>query len=400
MKKFLFLLIATAFALTSHAAKVVYSANGVLTYTESTESGDIKIIFQKCMTNKLFTFYEVYLNNKLVNSAATSDNIGPFFAGGVWMGGNHNTPQGGTKPSANTVDISAYVDGKNLKTGDGANDVSVLKIEVKNEIFYTDDKKFADEYMTYFVSGNSIEVWGAHNFQYPSQMNVSRYYGPQSMFPATELLLPGAQGNKWISLAGKKEIDVMKSDLPDFSTFIEKCDDGYQAVLKYHDGIGDASCISGKDGRVYLFRNYGGATGKSYHVMMWNYPVNNGDKTGWHALYTWFDGPIEDTFREEAENPKFVYEGYINGEPTEITVLADGKSTEPVAGINEIVADANEVFAYAGDERIIITSDAPDAVCVDLTGKVIARGAGTFPCSKGVYIVNDLRGRSVKLIVK
>lgn len=400
MKKFLFLLIAAAFALSSYAAKVVYSGNGVLTYTESTESGDIKIIFQKCMTNKLFTFYQVYLNDKLVNSAQTSDNIGPFMAGGAWMGGNHNTPQGGPKPSANTVNIAVYVDGKTLKAGDGANNVSVLKIEVENEIFYTDDKKFADEFMTYFVSGNSIEVWGAHHFQYPSPMSVGRYYGPQSMFPATELLLPGAADNKWISLPGKKEIDVMKSDFPDFSTYIEKNAEGYQAVLKYHDGIGDASCVKGSDGRVYLFRNYGGATGKSYHVMMWNHTVKNGDKTGWHALYTWFDGPIEDTFREEAENPKFVYEGYINGKATEITVLSDGKSTEPVAGIEEIVPDSNEVFAYAGDERIIITADAPNAVCVDLTGKIIARGAGSFPCSKGVYIVNDMRGRSVKLIVK
>ncbi|MDE5595727.1 MAG: hypothetical protein K2I89_09180, partial [Muribaculaceae bacterium] len=370
------------------------------TYTESTESGDIKIIFQKCMTNKLFTFYQVYLNDKIVNSAQTSDNIGPFMAGGAWMGGNHNTPQGGPKPSANTVNINVTVDGKTLKAGDGANNISVLKIDVENEIFYTDDKKFADEFITYAVSGNSIEVWCAHRFQYPNPMSVSRYYGPQSMFPATELLLPGFGDNKWISLSGKKEIDVMKSDFPDFSTYIEKNANGYQAVLKYNEGIGDASCVKGSDGRVYLFRNYGGATGKSYHVMMWNHSVKSGDNTNWHALYTWFDGPVEDTFREGAADPKFVYESYINGEPTEITVLANGKSTEPVAGIEEIVADNETIFAYAGDNKIVITSDAPNAVCVDLTGKVIARGAGSFPCTKGIYIVNDMRGRSVKLIVK
>lgn len=400
MKKFLFLLIAATFALTSRAAQISYSNDGILTYKETTESGDIEIIFKKCMTNKLFTFYQVYLNKKLVNSAATSDNIGPFNAGGAWMGGNHNTPQGGPKPSANTVSIDVYFDGKELKEGETANYVSVLKIDVKNEIFYTDDKKFADEYMTYRVSGNSVEVWGSHDFQYPTAMSVSRYYGPQSMFPATELLLPGFSDNKWISLTGKKEIDVMKSDFPNFSTYIEKNANGYQAVLKYNEGIGDASCVKGSDGRVYLFRNYGGATGKSYHVMMWNHSVKNGDKTNWHALYTWFDGPVEDTFREGAADPKFVYESCINGVSTDITVLADGKSTEPTAGIEEIVADGDEVFAYAGDDRIVITADAPNAVCVDLTGKVIARGAGSFPCSKGVYIVNDMRGRSVKLIVK
>ena len=134
--------------------------------------------------------------------------------------------------------------------------------------------------------------------------------------------------------------------------------------------------------------------------MMWNHSVKSGDNTNWHALYTWFDGPVEDTFREGAADPKFVYESYINGEPTEITVLANGKSTEPVAGIEEIVSDSETVFAYAGDNKIVITSDAPNAVCVDLTGKIIARGAGSFPCTKGIYIVNDMRGRSVKLIVK
>ena len=400
MKKLLFLLTAAALATSSQAADVKYSDNGVLTYTESTESGDVKIVFQKCMTNKLFTFYQVYLNNKLVNSAQSSDNIGPFFAGGAWMGGNHNTPQGGPKPSANTVDITVTADGKNLKEGDNAENVSVVKIEVKNEIFYTDDKKFADEHMTYLVSGNSVEVWGEHHFQYPNPMTVSRYYGPQSMFPATELLLPGFGDNKWISLPGKKEIDVMKSDFPDFSTYIEKNADGYQAVLKYNEGIGDASCVKGSDGRVYLFRNYGGATGKSYHVMMWDHSVKNGDKTGWHALYTWFDGPISDQFRAESENPEFVYEAYINGVPTEITVDSKGKSTEPVAGIEDIVTDGEAVFAFAGDRKIIITDDAPEAVCVDLTGKVIAHGAGSFSCAKGVYIVNDMHGHSIKLIVK
>ena len=400
MKKLLFLLTAAALATSSQAADVKYSDNGVLTYTESTESGDVKIVFQKCMTNKLFTFYQVYLNNKLVNSAQSSDNIGPFFAGGAWMGGNHNTPQGGPKPSANTVDITVTADGKNLKEGDNAENISVVKIEVKNEIFYTDDKKFADEHMTYLVSGNSVEVWGEHHFQYPNPMTVSRYYGPQSMFPATELLLPGFGDNKWISLPGKKEIDVMKSDFPDFSTYIEKNADGYQAVLKYNEGIGDASCVKGSDGRVYLFRNYGGATGKSYHVMMWDHSVKNGDKTDWHALYTWFDGPISDQFRAESENPEFVYEAYINGVPTEITVDSKGKSTEPVAGIEDIVTDGEAVFAFAGDRKIIITDDASEAVCVDLTGKVIAHGAGSFSCAKGVYIVNDMHGHSIKLIVK
>lgn len=399
MKKFLFLIISAACAFASQAARITYSTAGVLDYSETTESGKIDIKFQKCMINKLFTFYNVSLNGKLVNSAQSSDNIGPFNAGGAWMGGNHNTPQGGSKPSANTIDISITVDGKSLEPGVGT-DGKVVVINVKNEIFYTDDKKFADEYVTYRVSGNSIEVWCEHTFLYPSVMAVARYYGPQSMFPATELLLPGTKNTSWINLSGKKEIDVLKSEFPQFSTYVERNTNGYQAVLKYNEGIGNASCISDNGGEVYLFRNYGGATGKSYHVMMWNHNVKNGDVTRWHALYTWFDGPIDDTFRSGAADPEFVYETYINGQSTEITVNADGKSTEPTTGIEDITVDSGADFAYAGVGHINVSPDAPDAVCVDLTGKVISRGAGSFSCPQGVYIVNDMHGRSVKLVVR
>lgn len=396
MKKNLLSCLLAVCALTAPAAQVSYS-NDILKYSESAECGEISMTFQKCMTNKLFTFYNVYLNGNLVNSAASSDNIGPFFAGGVWMGANHNTPQGGSKPSAYTRDVNITVDGNELTSG--TVEGKVVLIKVWNEIYYTDDQKFADENVTYRVSGNSIEVWAEHTFRYPSTMAVSRYYGPQSMFPATELLLPGTNNKTWISLSGKKEVDVMKSEKPDFSTYIERCANGYQAVLKYNEGIGDASCVSAT-GEVYLFRNYGGATGKSYHVMMWDHSVNSGDVTDWHALYTWFDEPVEDTFRTQAEDPKFVYASCIDGEPTDITITADGKSTEPASGIEDIIVDDTDIIAYGGDGMITVCTDSPDAVCYDLTGKIVNRGAGSFTCSAGVYIVSDGHGRSTKLIVR
>lgn len=396
MKKSLILLLSAFCALAAPAAKVSYS-NDILKFTEDAEVGEISMTFQKCMTNKLFTFYNVYLNGKLVNSASSSDNIGPFFAGGAWMGANHNTPQGGPKPSAYTRNVTVTVDGKELTSG--SVECKVVVIKVSNEIYYTDDKKFADENVTYRVSGNSIEVWAEHTFSYPSAMTVSRYYGPQSMFPATELLLPGTKNKTWIPLSGKKEIDVMKSEKPDFSTYIERCANGYQAVLKYNEGIGDASCVAAS-GEVYLFRNYGGATGKSYHVMMWDHNVRTGDVTNWHALYTWFDEPVEDTFRTQAENPHIVYASCIDGVPTDITVTADGKSTEPVSGIEDIVISEDNVIAYGGEGMITISDSAADAVCYDLSGKIINRGAGTFACPAGVYVVSDGHGRSTKLIVR
>lgn len=400
MKKSLFLMLFAVCALAASAAKVTYS-NGVLTFTENTDAGDVKMVFQKCMQNKLFTFYNIYLNNKLVNSAATSDNIGPFLAGGAWMGGNHNTPQGGSKPSAYTREVNVTVDGNELTSGT-VNDAKVVTIDVRNEIFYTDDKKFADEYFTYRVSGNSIEVWGRHEFQYPNTMNVARYYGAQSMFPATELLLPGTKNAQWKKLASYSSYEngVKKSECPGFSTCVERCSNGYQTILKYREGMGDGSFVS-STANIFLNCNYGGATGKSYHVMMWDHNVKKGDITNWHALYTWFTEPVEDTFRSGANSPVFVYPSCIDGEYINITVDGNGKSDEPVSGIEDVIVDGEtSAFAYSTEGAVIVTDEAPDAVCVDLSGKVIARGFGTFACPAGVYIVSNGHGRSVKLVVR
>lgn len=361
MKKFILFLVASGIVLTSSAAKVTYTSNGVISYAETTKSGTVNINFQKCMVNNLFTFYTVSLDGKVVNSAATSDNIGPFNAGGTWMGGNHNTPQNGPKPSAYTVDVTATLDGSPLSDNGQSVEGSVLLIKVKNEIFYTDDKKFADEYMTYRVSGNSIEVWAEHEFQYPSPMLVNRYYGPQSMFPATELLLPGTKNKTWISLPGKKEIDVMKSEFSEFSTYVEKNANGYQAVLKYPDGIGDASCVS-PSGEVYLFRNYGAATGKSYHVMMWDHTVKAGDKTNWHALYTWFNKPVEDTYRSGEGAPMFKYESYIDGESTVISLDDSGKAEENQAITELWKTEQVEAFSGNWEGKDVTNWDTPESV--------------------------------------
>ena len=395
MKKICFALLAAAMSVSAaNAAKVSYFSNTV-TYNNEEGTDQIEIVFKKCMANKLFTFESVKLNKILVNQTS-SDNIGPFLVNGYWMGGNHlNSSQ---QTTATTLSYSVTLDGKTVSPNRVANG-SVLVIEVNNELFYADGAKFCDEHMTYRVSGNSIEVMAEHTFQHQQAMTVSRYYGAQSMFPATELLLPGTQESGWISLPGKSEIDVISTKYPNFSTFVERSANGYQAVLKYRDGMGDASFISGNN-PSYLFRNYGSATGKSYHVMMWDHPVKKGDVTNWHALYSWFSSPIEDTFRSGGSDPKFVYQSCINGEPTEITVGADGKSDEPSAGIDNVIVDNADAFAYALEGRIVISESAPDACCYDLSGKLIHKGAGSFAVPAGIYIVNDMHGHSVKLFVK
>ena len=109
------------------------------------------------------------------------------------------------------------------------------------------------------------------------------------MFVPTEILLPG-KNTTWTS-SNVDAIDVYKSEAPAFSTFIERSSLGYQAVLKFADGLGDAGRIAQSD-QVYLWRKYG-SSGKSYHVMLWDSPVANKETTLWHALYTWFKKPVD-----------------------------------------------------------------------------------------------------------
>ena len=388
-------LIVAASVLNTEAANVT-SYHETISYTADTEYGEIAIQFKKCMANNLFTFYNVKINNQVVNSTQYSDNIGPFAAGGAWMGGNHLSSS--NNQTARTLSYKATVDGKPL-SGNNSADGDVLEIRVENELFYPDlnGQKFCTEIITYRVSGNSVEVMAQHEYDYP--LTVSLYYGAQSMFPATELLLPGTKYKNWISLQGITKIDLMKSEKPNFSTFIERCTNGYQAVHKYNDGLGDGSCIA-DNGELYLFRNYGGATGKSYHVMMWNHNVKKGDVTKWHALYTWFDKPISDSFRRyDGQAAKFVYQAYVNGKPVEISLGIDGKLTE-TAGIDDIVVDSEPTFAYASDGRIVISDSTPLACVYDITGKLIHQGAGSCDCRPGLYIVSDMRGRTQKLLIK
>ncbi len=394
MKKFLIAaLLPLLFCYAADAAKIRTTPSGILTYTESTDQGDISITFKRCMANNLYTFYEVKLDGITVNSAQHSDNISPFAVNGYWMGGNHNDVTT-KKPTANTVSFKIKVDEEPVtppKTVEG----KVLVIDVENELFYSDGKKFATEYMSYIVSGNSIEVYAEHVFEYPSTMTVSRYYGAQSMFVPTEILLPG-KNTTWTS-SNVDAIDVYKSEAPAFSTFIERSSLGYQAVLKFADGLGDAGRIAQSD-QVYLWRKYG-SSGKSYHVMLWDSPVANKETTLWHALYTWFKKPVTDTFDGAASEPVFEYQTTIEGQPVVMSVSADGKSTD-LSGIDDIVVDNIAPVASAGHGKITISDSAPEARCFDLSGKLIHTGTGTFTCPAGVYIVNDMQGHSVKLIVK
>ncbi len=384
-------------AATADAAKIVCSPAGMITYTETTEWGDISIIFKKCMANNLYTFYSVKLNNQIVNTAEYSDNIGPFLVNGFWMGGNHNNTQT-QKPTANTLFVSYSVDGEQISprmtvTG------SVLTIDVENEILYADGKKFATEYMSYVVSGNSIEVYGEHVYEHPTPMVIDRYYGMQSMFNGeTEILTPGGNSPLWQKLVvanSGHEVQFTKASAPEFCTFVEHSANGYQASYMVKEELGNRDWIDSDNDVVFI----GNSWSKCYHKIIGGHTVKAGDRSSWHGIYSWFDEPVTDNCRNASDDNVFEYGAYINGEPVVMHLNSDGSMLE-TAGIDDITADIAPTFATAGDGLITISEDAPQACCFDIAGKIVHRGSGSFSCQKGVYIVNDMKGHAIKLIVK
>lgn len=396
MKKILLLLFIVSGVFVSQAAKISYTTQGEITYSETTDWGDIDISFKKCMANKLFTFYYVKLNGKVLNQTS-SDNIGPFFADWAWMGGNHPYHDFN---SANTLSFKAYVNDIELTEGETV-DADVLTIKVKNEILYTDGNVFAYEYMTYHVSGNSIEVIGEHTYEYDKKtVNINRYYGMQSMFEGeTEILTPGDPSGVWHKITNTSgdtyKIDIKKKDAPDFCTFIEHNNYGYQASYMLREDLGKRDWVSDND-IVFTGNNWA----KSYHKIIGDHVVSKGMTSRWHGIYSWFDEPIKDNCRSKDQDLTFEYGAYIQGEPVIMHIASNGEMTQQTAGIEDITVDGDADFAHAAAGQIIISPDAPDAVCVDLTGKVISRGAGSFSCPQGVYIVNNMHGRSVKLVVR
>lgn len=398
MKKISALLLAAALLVSTVAdAATVKRRSSSVTYTAETEVGKIAISFSKCMENQLMTFASVSINGKMVNQTS-SDNIGPFVVNGWFMGGNHlGYDQSGPK-TGKTISYTVTLDGEEPEVNKNV-EGDVLVVDVANEIYYADGKKFCDELIKYTVSGNTIDVLATHNYTHPTPLTVSLYYGAQSMFVATELLLAGEKknANKWISLPGKSAIDIYKKDFPKFSTYVEGCANGYQAVYKMEEGLGDASCVA-DNGEVYLFRNYGGATGKSYHVMMWNNPVKQGDTTTWHAIYSWFDKPTKDTFRTGDADPMLEYPAYFDGRAYTMHLDATGTMTyEESTGVEDVIAEESPV-ASVSNGSITILADA--GKCFDVAGKLIASGKGTFDVPAGVYVVSDDKGYSGKFFVK
>ena len=380
-------------------AATVTTGNGKITFTDTIPNqGTIKIEFKQCMANMLFTFSDVYLDNKNINHT-DSDNIGPFLlTGRGWCGGNHLYPDNNSASNmhtAKTESVSVTVDGEpaDIDEKSSFEDCKVLRVEVENTIYIPgrQDLKFCTETMVYHVSGNSIEINGTHN--YKQTLNIDRYYGMQSMMIGeTEMLTPGGEYYMWTPI--NKVSEFTKASAPDFCTFIEHSANGYQAAwMDRNVDLGDRHLV--KDTDVVFIGN---SWTKSYHKIIGSSIIKNNDKTEWHGIYTWFKRPVLDNARD-SQDGDYTYLGYVKGEPTEFCLTSDGAMTLK-ASVEDVALADNVRFAFPGNQSIIVTDAAPDATCYNIAGKPVFKGNGTFKCAPGVYIVSDGKGKSVKVLVK
>lgn len=322
MKKYLFslslALLVNSFA--SNAATVVFK-NGNLTFSETTDWGNIEIDFAHCMANHLYTFSSVRLDGVEVNHTE-SDNIGPFLIDQKgWSGGNHIN---GDRLSAETETVEVFVDGNKL-TADTTICGTILTVEVSNRLRHPlDDSPLDIEHIVYNVSGNSIEVLASHQFLNATHETIERYYGMQSMFVnETETLAPGSIYGIWTSYPVTNtgnEIQFTKKSAPFFSTFIEHSSNGYQAAHMTRDGLGDRHMVRDDD-IIFI----GNSWSKTYHKIIGMQPVKAGDRFSWHGIYSWFNRPVDDKCRPGDEAcPTFDYIAYISGSPFLFHIHPDG----------------------------------------------------------------------------
>ena len=310
-----------AFSVLSASSAIIKYTPDSVRFTESTLWGDLDVLFERCGNNRLYTFATVKLDGVEVNHTRSSNNIGGFLAEGWWMGGNHNDGE----PNAKTVSVVVKVDGVELQ-GDEPVSGKVMTVDVENDIFYSDKKKFCTEYISYRVSGNSIEVTGRHHYCYPRTLNVEKYYPMQSVFvDETEILTPGGSCRTWTPIepaSEGKEIEFTRAFAPGFTTFVEHSPNGYQAVYLAREGLGKRDMVSADD-VIFI----GNSWSKSYHKCIGDHGVTSGDQTSWHGVYSWFREPITDRCHYDSDDMVFVYGAYVNGNPVEMHLDVDGTMT-------------------------------------------------------------------------
>lgn len=287
---------------------------------------DITYWFKRCMFNELYTFCRVGMTGsreakpttspeaipEVILNTAYSDNIGPFaVAGHGWCGGNHKYLEQSARTACNES-YAIIVDGRRLE-GDCEVWASSVVIEVENVILDPsrpylnadghDELRdtLCRESVTYRIYRNNIEVAASHHFCNREPATIAIYYGMQSMFEGeTHTFTAGGAYNGWTEQA--EVSSFTKGEYPRFRRFIEKNPTAYQSAFLLPDGLGSHGELA--DGNVVFIGN---SHGKSYHKLVADMQVDDGDKTCWRGVYTWFASPIAD----DAE--LLCYEGVVDG---------------------------------------------------------------------------------------
>lgn len=293
--------------------KLVKIVDGSVYVAEKlTHDTDIVYEFRKCMFNKLFTFHKIgFMANsgsvpvsnpecvdmKVVNKTS-SDNIGPIgICGGGWAGGNHSYSDKGELQTAESKGVWLNVDGKIISLSDTIMKAANVEIYTDNDIFnplsIQPDSSFSEvlcrESVTYAIGGGSIQVSVWHDFKNKEKVNITKYYGMQSMFcNETSIYTPLGKYGKWTRIEAVDRFP--KKDFPEFRHFIEKSDAGYQSAYLLPEGIGTHSSLDA-DGRIFIGNSYS----KSYHSQLMNVNRQDGDIDFWSGVYTWFEKPLVET---------------------------------------------------------------------------------------------------------
>lgn len=390
LTKVLSLLALTMVSLSVSASTVTWRNLRLSIVTEMPEGYTVSYQFSKCMANDLFTFSQVLIDDVIVNSA-TSDNIGPFLLSGGWTGGNHLMPDN-TTHSAETTSIQVVVDGDTLNANANLNAKKVV-INVSNNIYNPNNRAelFCIEKIKYTVVGNSIQVEAQHTFCNLTPMVVSRYYGMQSMaIDETAILTPEGAYKTWTPIGSVDRFT--KISAPRFHQFIEKMPTCYQASYMLPEGLGTRYLVQDND-VVFIGNSYG----KSYHKLMGNATVTNGQNITWKGIYTWFKTPIIDK-----ADGTFSYKGYKDGNEVIFNSSPSNEDVieENVSGINEMTEDKDEcIIATASNGRINVSEGVKYVKCYSINGQFVAQGSGSLSVPPGFYILKDDNDRILKLCV-
>ena len=274
---------------------------------------DITYWFRRCMFNELYTFYRVGITRNraalpstqpeaepavLLNSTY-SDNIGPFAIPGCgWCGGNHKYRER-TARTARSEGYTLLADGNRIE-GDTTLWANRVTVEAENVILdptrpyrnAAGGEELRDtlcrESVTYTVRRNNIEVAASHRFCNAAPVTIAIYYGMQSMFEGETHVLtragPTRTGRKW-----RRHRRSPNRSTPFSGATSKRTDRGTNRPGCCPTGWGDHALLDGQDD-IFIYAPYG----KSYHKLIGNKRIKNGDKTCWRGVYTWFETPIAD----------------------------------------------------------------------------------------------------------